>query len=709
MLQPASRRLTIAIALLFAVVLGGTSWAQTRSFGEQTDVVVVEVPAYVTRNGEPVRGLAKENFEVYDGNQRLPIVGFEAVDLSVRQPGEFVTQVPVAARRHFLLLFDLVFADLKAVVKSREAGVRFVREQMQPSDVAAVALYSAGGARLLVNFTSDRRQLELAVETMGSPKLVQVAPDPLALMISSTAGAGETVGFGGASSDDVGRGNFRGDNTAAVLENLQTISRRNDEDTRRQSADQVTSLTRSLGELTRLLGSVGGRKYLVYFSEGFSGELLTGDATRDLAAQRDVAESGEDWKVASSDETFGNTRLTNDVEKMLEEFRRADFSVQAIDIAGLRAGGDVRPRNDGQASLLQMAKDTGGELFKDFNRLDEAMSQLMNKTSVVYVLTVQPGDLKANGKFHRLKLKLVGNQVAGAEVHARPGFYAPDAKRDGNPLLPQLAASEMILGGEEGGSLEASLFAAPFPMAGGRAYVPVLVEIDGSTLLEGAKGNKVLAELFVYAFDRDGRIAGYLSRNFGLDLEKVGKALRTSGIKYWGHLTLPPGQYSVRMLVRNQDTSRSRLTSTAVDVPDFAVGTELIAPLFPEAADKWLMIADQNRPQVDYPFLENQKPFVPAVHPLLPGRGQTPLQLVAFNLPAGATQGSATLTDHAGRTVQGAALEVAKRETAGKGQSRFAAILTTSGVPAGEYTLSVTLTAADGSSHQSSLPVAVGG
>jgi hypothetical protein len=113
--QPSSRRLTPLLALLF-LALVTASGAQLSTFGERADVVIIEVPAYVTRGGEPVRGLTKESFEVYDGNQRLPIVDFEVVDLTMRQPGQFVSQVPVAARRHFLLLFDLVFADLKSVV-----------------------------------------------------------------------------------------------------------------------------------------------------------------------------------------------------------------------------------------------------------------------------------------------------------------------------------------------------------------------------------------------------------------------------------------------------------------------------------------------------------------------------------------------------------------------------------------------------------------
>src|SRR4051812_32248703 len=50
-------------------------------FGETTEVVVVEVPVQVVKDGEPVRGLTADNFEVYDGRKKQKVTGFEALDL----------------------------------------------------------------------------------------------------------------------------------------------------------------------------------------------------------------------------------------------------------------------------------------------------------------------------------------------------------------------------------------------------------------------------------------------------------------------------------------------------------------------------------------------------------------------------------------------------------------------------------------------------
>jgi len=45
------------------------------SFSETIDVVTVEVPVYVVRKGEAVRGLTAENFELYSDNKRVTLEG----------------------------------------------------------------------------------------------------------------------------------------------------------------------------------------------------------------------------------------------------------------------------------------------------------------------------------------------------------------------------------------------------------------------------------------------------------------------------------------------------------------------------------------------------------------------------------------------------------------------------------------------------------
>src|SRR4051794_6487559 len=45
-------------------------------------VLSVEVPGQVVRAGEPVRGLQAGDFEVWEGRRKLPLTGFEVLDLA---------------------------------------------------------------------------------------------------------------------------------------------------------------------------------------------------------------------------------------------------------------------------------------------------------------------------------------------------------------------------------------------------------------------------------------------------------------------------------------------------------------------------------------------------------------------------------------------------------------------------------------------------
>ena len=119
-------------------------------------MVVVEVPVQVVKDGEPVRGLTANDFELYDGRKKVPITGFEVLDLTAPAEAAGAPPVPVSARRHFLLLFDLSFSEPKSIVKAREAAQKVVNN-LHPTDLVAVATYSSlQGPQLVIGFTPER-------------------------------------------------------------------------------------------------------------------------------------------------------------------------------------------------------------------------------------------------------------------------------------------------------------------------------------------------------------------------------------------------------------------------------------------------------------------------------------------------------------------------------------------------------------------------
>ena len=117
-LPPLRLSATVLAATVLAVLvfLPSEVGAQRAGFEDETTVMVVEVPVNVHVDGGAVRGLTRDDFVIKEGRREWPLVGFEVVDLAAgtaTRRAEEVTEpepVPIAARRHFLLLFDLILA-----------------------------------------------------------------------------------------------------------------------------------------------------------------------------------------------------------------------------------------------------------------------------------------------------------------------------------------------------------------------------------------------------------------------------------------------------------------------------------------------------------------------------------------------------------------------------------------------------------------------
>src|ERR1700726_4809907 len=299
-----------------------TAAPKAGALSETTGVTRGEVRVRVVGKGEPVRRLTAADFDVYDGRRKQKVTGFEGLDLGGER-GPAMAALAPALRRHFLFLFDLSFSEPPSIVKARQM-VREMLPALHPSDLVAVASYSsANGPRLLLGFTSDRRQGSQAIDNLGQAQLVDRNPDPLQLI---------------AAQPDTGRAG------AEVTANNQDLARMTERANRQQQQAVVGALARSFTDLARLLAGIHGRKEVIYLSEGFDTSLLQGsESSADQAQMAEMTVQGQGY-LTDSDQRYGDTRGTNVLEKMMEEFRRSDCIIQSIDIGGGRPPTDQPAR-----------------------------------------------------------------------------------------------------------------------------------------------------------------------------------------------------------------------------------------------------------------------------------------------------------------------------------------------------------------------------
>lgn len=710
---PGARAIRPAAALLCAgaLLLAAAADAQRgrrqrqAEFSDTATVTVVEVPVQVSSSGDPLRGLTRNDFELFDGRRQVEITGFDVVDLSTLDGNPTEEPVPAAARRHFLLLFDLFFTTPDSVGRAQQAAADLVLTELHPTDLVALAIYDTR-PRLVLGFTSDRSQIRQAIRSLGKIETGEAIRDPLGLVVGDLSGNQPTNSDLGGAAGAAAAVDADSLLSQALreLQNLQGTAERG------RAASHVAALTAGMGELAAWMQAVEGRKHVVFLSEGFDSSILvgqqgmTGREQADILERQEAVTSGRSWEV-DNEVLFGSSSAQNTMNRMLGLFREANCTIQAVDVSG-------EVQTEGQsnrASLFMMANDTGGEMFANFGNLGDAMSEVLERTSVTYLLAFQPANLKYDGKFNRLRVR-IKDAPRGTRVVHRPGYYAPKPYVETSPFERAMSSAQQVMGGVEAGDIDTTVLSAGFAADSGKAYAPVLIEARGEDLLAGLQGGTLPLQIYAYALDEHGIVRDFFVRAMGLDAGQAGAALRQSGLKYWGHFDLDPGEYSVRVLLRNDATGRRALSTSVLQVPGSTPALQ--PPFFPEQPGKWVLLREEESEQrrdVAFPFLRGGEPFIPAARPEVTAGGETPISLVGMNLGAGPVSVRTQVFDSDGQQVaDGGEIVLAPGAQAGAGLSQLSGVFVAGRkLSAGDYTLSVVVTDQANQELSSSTPIRV--
>lgn len=632
------------LIVLLAAICGSLAAQQDRGrFAETVQVLEVEIPVEVVgRDGRPIRDITADRVRVFEGRRRLEIVDFQVFDRGRRERESIVDgRVASAARRHILLLFDLTYSDPLSISQARSAAKELVLEGLHESDLVAVATYSVEhGPTLLLTFTPDRAQVARAIDGLSFDRIGERATlDPLRFLVAPSA---RDVASGAAADRGTRGAEVRAELEAVLIESQQVVARRAARQEQEYSRSRALTWSRDMERLARTLAGVPGRKHVVLLSEGFHSQLLMGRVDLGSAAAQAEQQrtlSGNQWEVDNTTR-FGDAGLRAQGYRLVEELQRADCVVQAVDIGGLRAGGDLQAvaHSPGEDTLFFFANETGGELFKDANDLNAQMAQALRRSELTYLVSVRPRLGKADGEFRRLRVEIDG-LPRGARVVHRKGYYVPRPFPELDPLERDLLAADAIASAVPRDELGLNVLAAPFRSGGDRAYVPVILEVDGDSLFPDSEGERVELELYAYASNPEGEMVSFFDRSVGI--EGRPEVLRKAGFKYYGHLELAAGSHLVRVLVRDLASGRVGLTTQRVDVPDFEDEPRvLLAPFFFDAPERWVLAkeaAAEGQSSVIYPFVVGGDPYIPQAAPRVRSGDTARFCLVGYNLPAGAS------------------------------------------------------------------------
>jgi hypothetical protein len=468
----------------------------------------------------------------------------------------------------------------------------------------------------------------------------------------------------------------------------------------------VTLLVDNMRELAKALRRVEGRKQVLYFSAGFDSRLLIGQSGEEQKTAAQSSMMGRLWEVDGATR-FGDTKLRQDLTEMTRSFTSADAVIHTIDVTGLTGAPDEfmtktwvtldpsRP-NGGRESLNFIAAETGGRFFRDANNLQPLLRQMLDMTSRYYVLGFQPDRPRGPGAFHKIKVKVARK---GAQVSHRPGYFEREPLTGRTVLLQrQFEAAELIMGDVGRNDLKLSSMCLPLPAEGDRQRVALVVQVPADAL-EWSRDRPSSLELYAYAIGDDGTAQDHIAQLARIDPARR-PAGESRGVSFFSDFAVPPGRYTLRILVVERETGATGVQILDLKVPSFNPRSGvLLPPVVVEDADQWLRLdvaRGKDRASAASPFDVGGRSLVPRTSFEVRGGASERMVLVAYEPvrpgdPATDVQLHSSLTSRDGKIVNPGMMRIEKVYRQDDGRRTFVLGYTPEALAPGDYTLRIAL------------------
>jgi VWFA-related protein len=640
----------LVLSLLIAPLRGSGNTAQQQQqpvFEATVELVQLQVTVE-DESGSFVSGLGRDDFQLWiDGTPRAVSLVYE-VDLGNREEAapvapsksstSTVADLPPAGWRQFLLFFDFSFTSPRGVIAAQEAAQAFVSDVVHPNDLLSVVTYDhVAGLKLLCPFTLDRSQVNDAIGELGLSRATRTT-DPVGYdfrVLYEMVAGGEEGTSGDLSLND------------ELFDLLQLALRSDFERYTVTAVDYV----RELGKLGKMMQAARGRKHIVFFSQGFDDKVLAGHDL-DQLVEDSILWQNNRLDLVDPASRFGSAELRDALDEAIEELRRADAVVHAIDTSGLGSesaglsrgdpfsGYDIG-RHHGLQGLTYLSDGTLGTLTFNTNDFVGALEALEERTSAFYVVAYNraPEDPPVVD----LKVEV---SVPDAEVVSAPSRLAPPPDpAEMTPAQRQMQLAEYITKGVESEQANFSFDAIPFPGEHGITRVAVVLEIPWAQLeaWASARGDdRAEVELLGYVLEQNGQMLDFFSGGVSLDLERL-RSSRFSGLpfRYYNLLWAVPGWHDVRVLLRESTVGQISAHTIECEIPDFAAEElTLSGPVFLDAEHPGMVyrgIDPVSPPEhksggpVAYPFVSGERELTPRALPVLSPGDSQPILLVAHH------------------------------------------------------------------------------
>jgi VWFA-related protein len=554
----------------------------------KTRLVIVDVIA-LDHKGVPVTDLESKDFTLTEEGKQQTIRSFSFQQPS-QAPGQPATLVPITLSANRItnmprfktssalnvLLIDGINVSNTNQKYAREEMLKFLAKLPAGQPLAVYAM--GPKLRMLQDFTVDPSLLKDAVK--------KAKDNALGVRSESSNAADLPPGLVQQMPDGM----------------VQQVLRFGQEQSINQMDERVRLTLEQLGALARNLAGYPGRKNLIWLSEAFPDYIVPehtdiGKATTIATEQQGVIHTYQ-TQIDHTADLLSNAQVAvYPVDAGTLANRDAYTSLRNDDgngnyLGNSARGGTRQGRGSAQASEISRASEaviashatmssvadqTGGKAFYNTNNLDKAIRESMDDGSTYYTLGYYPEYKDWDGRFRKIAVKI---NRPGIKLHYRQGFFAVEptapAKQDPKILAIDIG-SALDINNPISTALPFQAVVIPAtPQNGNKVQINFGIDPHAIGFELKADGlQHASVDCGVRAYSKSGNALNTQGNTFDAALapEQYQKVMRMI-FPCNQTLELPPGDYLLRLAVRDKNNGLIGTANGSTTVPAVAAGKE---------------------------------------------------------------------------------------------------------------------------------------
>ena len=598
---PAVALLASALALAPVLALAVPAQQPARelpTFGVGTSAVTLDVVVR-DRRGNVVRDLQASEFEVYEDGVRQQIDSFQVFGRPL-EPVAPTAAAPAATGAPAPATVTIAPAD--GAAETRPQVIAFVFDRLSPdgrsiAQKAAMTYVDRGhvagdlvgvfaidlALQTMQPFTRDTELIRTGLKRAAAQGNTAYASDrtrtrELVDLVTqgeavSNAATGANPGRG-ASSTDIGGAAAAGA-LAHTVSRIQAGMLRQFEALERDQ--QGFASVNGLLAVVSGLKTLPGRKTVVFFSEGLA------IPPNVLAQFRSVIHTANRSNVSVyAMDAAGLRTRTMSAETRDEMLQAAERRARQLASGRDDAADGIMSRNlernedllrlNPEASLGQLANETGVFLIQNTNDADAAFRRIEEDMRFHYLLAYSPTNESYDGKFRSITVKV---NRPGVHVQSRQGYFAVRAA-EATPLRTYEAPALVQLDRKPAPrEVPVQVAALSFPSPTRPGLAPLLVRVPGpavSYVVDNQDKTKKIhrSDLTIVARVKDatGQEVDRVSEQYALSASTEGlEGLRRGDILFYRETELPPGRYTVEAVAYDAMAEKAGVTTATLEVP----------------------------------------------------------------------------------------------------------------------------------------------